>query len=67
MRKCEIGKREIEGHTCVIFVPIDYHPIAAYERGKNLFICCECNMSYLRQYFEMSNKELEDWLDWYEK
>jgi len=64
MRACDICEREIIGITCIIFILEQKGIRAIYDRGYNLFVCHECNMCYLAQFFEMSNGEISDWAKW---
>lgn len=64
MKTCQMCKREYEGITSILFIPDkDYsHPFR--NKGENFFVCSECNMSYLAQFFKMSNREITEWLNW---
>ena len=64
MKKCDICNQEYEGTTCVIFIPGENYCHLINNRGKTLFICVECFMSYLAQYMKMTNKEITEWLNW---
>lgn len=67
MKPCEIcGKTERRIH-CVIFVPYDDIQTIGMPMGHSLFACEECNMGYLAQYMEMTNKEISEWLKWIAK
>ena len=67
MKQCNICNRKYKGITCVIFVPNEERRAFGLPMGKNLFVCTECNMSYLAQYFDMTNREISDWLKWVDK
>jgi len=65
-KPCDVCNEEKEGTTCLIYHPepnqIVISPVLM--RGKNWFVCIECNMCYLAQYMEMTNKEIIEWCDW---
>lgn len=67
MKECNICNKEYEGTTCVIFIPGENYCHPINNLGKNLFVCVECNMCYLAQYMDMSNREINGWLNWSRK
>lgn len=67
-RKCDICNIQKEGATtCVIFIPSEDYCHPFNHTGINLFVCVECNMCYLSQYFEMTNREITEWFNWINK
>lgn len=60
---CEICKRKSTGIRCIIFhitgeimgIPHSY-PVGIHYLG-----CIECNMCYMSQFYNQTNKEVEDW------
>ena len=66
MKTCDICGRDMKkGQMWVIFVVEKKGITTIFIRGFNLVVCTECNISYLSQYFGMSNKEVEQWLIWF--
>lgn len=64
MNRCEICGRRFEGMIHIIFIPNQevYH--VGFPTGKNYRACLECEVNYLAQYFEMSDKDIDDFVKW---
>lgn len=61
INKCRFCKKELEEK--IFIVNLYLNNSQPYPKYENLFMCFECYLSYLKQIYNFSEKEIEEYLD----